>query len=191
MIIPKILLHICCAPCSLSVIKILEKKNFSITGFWYNPNIWPKDEYERRLEALEQYEKKKNLSIIYDTYWAPKLDFDVSPRPCMQERGEPDKRCPFCYEERLLKTAMTAERLNFDFFTTTLLISPYQKHEVIRSLGEDISTDFGVNFYYEDFRTLFYHNREEYRALNLYHQHYCGCKASIKEAEETRKKAKS
>lgn len=183
MIKPKILLHICCAPCSIPVIKFLEKRDFVITGFWYNPNIWPKEEYEKRFESLIKYESKKRIPIIYDDSWFPQLDANLPS----------DKRCSFCYEARLYKTAERAEQLGFDFFTTTLLVSPYQKHEIIKNLSEDISQDFGVNFYYEDFRPLFYSHKKEAKELGLYHQSYCGCQpsikeADIKEAEETRKK---
>ncbi|MEA3369670.1 MAG: epoxyqueuosine reductase QueH [Candidatus Ratteibacteria bacterium] len=181
MIKPKMLLHICCAPCAIPVIKILEKRDFLITGFWYNPNIWPEKEYEERREALRQYKEKKDMAIIYDDCWAPRSDSNFSS----------ERRCPGCYEERLTRTVQTAERLSFDFFTTTLLVSPYQKHFAIRDLAEDIGLQFGVNFYYEDFRPFFYRYKKEASELGLYHQRYCGCKASIKEAEETRKKQRA
>ena len=176
MIKPRVLLHICCAPCSIPVIKFLEKQEFSITGFWYNPNIWPEEEYEKRIEALIQYEREKGLSIIYKDQWQP------------QENPDPDsnRRCLLCYEDRLSKIAQTAEESAFDFFTTTLLVSPYQKHELIRDLALDLAQDYGINFYYEDFRPLFAGHKKEARELGLYQQRYCGCKASIKEAERTR-----
>ncbi len=177
MITPKILLHICCAPCCIPVFKLLEKKGFAITGFWYNPNIWPKEEYEKRRGALAQYGTERNFDVIFDESLA------VSPEISIFNK----ERCLLCYEDRLVKTAKIAQDLDFDYFTTTLLVSPYQKHALIRNLGEDIGQDFRVNFFYEDFRPLFYRYRKEIKESNLYHQRYCGCKPSIKEAEETRK----
>jgi len=150
-----------------------------ITGFWYNPNIWPREEYEKRKESLVKYEAEKGMAVMYDDSWKAELN-----------SGPSFKRCPLCYEERLAKTAQTAGNLNFDFFTTTLLVSPYQKHRLIINLAEEISREFGVNFYYEDFRHFFYSYRKEAHKLGLYHQKYCGCKPSIKEAEETRKRQK-
>jgi len=178
MIKPKILLHICCAPCAIPILKILEKKNFLITGFWYNPNIWPKEEYEKRLGSLIQYEREKGLFIVYDYSCVPRAEPD----------SLTDRRCVFCYEDRLNKTAQKAEELDFDYFTTTLLVSPYQKHTMLRDMAEGVSQIFGVNFYYEDFRPFFYRYRKEAQGLGLYHQKYCGCKPSIEEAEETRRR---
>ena len=181
MIRSKVLLHICCAPCAIPVIKILEKRDFLINGFWYNPNIWPEEEYQKRREALRQYKEKRGLTVIYDDCWAPRSDSDFPS----------GRRCPGCYEERLTGTVQMAKRVNSDFFTTTLLVSPYQKHFAIKDMAEDIGRQFGVNFYYEDFRPFFYRDKKEAVELGLYHQHYCGCKASIQEAGKTRKKQKA
>ena len=102
-----------------------------------------------------------------------------------------ENRCAFCYKIRLIKTANFAKEQNFDGFTTTLLISPYQKHELIKEIGEKIGADLGINFFYSDFRPGFYEGKNEARNLGLYSQKYCGCIFSEKERYLKKAKVKS
>ena len=169
----KILAHICCAPCFTYPHKQLEEAGHDVTGFFYNPNIHPYLEYKNRLESLEKYVEIKGLEIIYkDVY-----DLEKYLRGAL----ESEDRCGYCYKIRLEETAKTASSLGFDAFTTTLLISPYQKHEMLKEVGEKMGDKYGIDFYYEDFRTGFQESREISRGLELYMQKYCGCIFSEKE----------
>lgn len=155
----KILLHTCCAPCTTYVNKWLNENDFEVKGFFYNPNICPKEEYERRLLTMEHYAMVVGLKVIYEGN-------DVRMLP-----GE----CGDCYRVRLKKTAQFAKENNFDCFSTTLLISPYQKHDLLRQEGEEIGREVGVKFYYQDFRVGYGESRQIAREMKLYRQKYCGC----------------
>ncbi len=144
-----------------------------MAGFFYNPNIHPYTEFRNRLDSLEKYMKLKSVKVIYDT------DYDLENylRGALAEAD----RCEFCYTYRLERTAKKALEMGFDAFTTTLLISPYQKHEVLAKVGEKIGSRCGIYFYYEDFRIGYRESREISRNLGLYMQKYCGCVFSEKE----------
>lgn len=167
-----ILLHTCCAQCFTYTYKKLSKEH-SVVGFFYNPNIHPFTEYKNRLLAFKEYAKIINANlVIKDDY-------------CLEEflRGQLNARdrCEFCYEKRLRETAKFCKENGFDCFTTTLLISPYQKHELVKNIAEEIAEEIGTKFYYEDFRLGFKESKEIYLPLNLYRQKYCGCIFSEKE----------
>ncbi len=129
-------------------------------------------EYKNRLQSLEKYAEIKGTKIIYKNY-----DMENYLRGAVAA-GE---RCKFCYDYRLTEAAKTAHQLGFDAFTTTLLISPYQKHDVLVKVGEKTANDYGIEFYYEDFREGYGESREIARAFELYMQKYCGCIFSEKE----------
>lgn len=169
----RILIHICCAPCFTYPHKLLEEEGHEVTGFFYNPNIHPYQEYKSRKGALEKYVEMEPARVLY------KNDYDIE----NYLRGALDAkdRCMFCYEGRLTETAKTAQSLEFDAFSTTLLISPYQKHEMLVQAGKKIADEYGIEFYYEDFRKGYAESREIARALELYMQKYCGCIFSEKE----------
>ncbi|MEW5758557.1 MAG: epoxyqueuosine reductase QueH [Candidatus Omnitrophota bacterium] len=171
----ELLVHICCGPCLIYPYKILKENNFNITGFFYNPNIHPESEYNLRLGSAQLYLKKANINMIEERYNSNEF-FDY-----ISDNEERNKRCSLCYELRLKKTAKIAKELNFEYFTTTLLVSPYQNHGNLRQLGEDIASKTGVKFFYYDFRRGFVNSRIEARENNLYLQKYCGCSYSIKE----------
>ncbi len=140
----RILVHVCCAPCFTHPHKRLEEEGHEVTGFFYNPNIHPYQEYRSRRDALEKYVEFNAAKVIYkDGY-----DIEGYLRSAL---GAKD-RCMSCYTLRLAETAKTARSLGFDAFTTTLLISPYQKHEMIAEVGKKIADENGIEFYYEDFR---------------------------------------
>lgn len=166
----KLLLHICCGPCALYPIKQLTGSKFEkITGFYYNPNIHPPSEYKRRRDALRDAEKKLGFEIIYPPYKMEEYFRKIS------SNEDTPLRCGLCWELRLLETAEYAKANDFDAFTTTLLISPYQNHELVKEIGERVAREKGVSFYYEDFRKGFRESQEEAKKEELYRQKYCGC----------------
>lgn len=171
----KILLHTCCASCTTYVRKKLEDEGFEVTGFFYNPNIHPYTEYEKRLMSLKLYASLTELPMIY------RENYELEDYLEEIEFGKMTKRCELCYRLRLRKAAETAQKEGFEYFTTTLLISPHQKHDVLKAIGEEIGREFGVKFYYQDFRPGFSDSQKISRQMNLYRQKYCGCIFSEKE----------
>jgi predicted adenine nucleotide alpha hydrolase (AANH) superfamily ATPase len=151
----------------------LVEEGHDVTGFFYNPNIHPYLEYKNRLESLEKYVELKGTRVIY------KDDYDIE-NYLRGAIGAAD-RCMFCYATRLTEAAKTARTLGFEAFTTTLLISPYQKHDLLVKTGEKIADEYSIGFYYEDFREGYRESRELARNLGLYMQKYCGCIFSEKE----------
>jgi predicted adenine nucleotide alpha hydrolase (AANH) superfamily ATPase len=169
-----ILLHICCAPCAIYPVKILQMDNLEIMGFYYRHNIHPLTECLRRQEALEFYADKINLRVIYQKGYdlegfIQKIVFRES------------RRCSICYHARLKATALMAKRGKYDYFSTTLLYSKFQKHDEIRSIGESIGKSVGVQFFYRDFREGWTEGVDTSKRLGLYRQQYCGCIYSEKE----------
>ncbi len=166
----KLLLHICCAPCALYPIRQLAGTKFeNMTGFYYNPNIHPPSEYKRRRDALREAAEKIELEVIYPPYRMEEYF-----RKIASKEGSPE-RCSLCWALRLSETADFAKENSFDAFTTTLLISPYQDHELVKKIGEDVSREKDVEFYYEDFRKGFRKSQEEAKSAGMYRQRYCGC----------------
>ncbi len=162
-----VLLHICCAPCSVGVIDKLKEK-FDITGFWFNPNIHPFTEYKNRMNSLKEYSKNINLNVIYkDEYNIVEFTKNVI--------NDLKNRCEYCYLKRLEETVKYAKENNYDAFSTTLLSSIYQNHELIKSICEKLSLKYNIKFIYEDFREGFWEYKKEAKELNLYMQKYCGC----------------
>ncbi len=176
----KILLHICCANCTCYPYEVLRKQEFQITGLWYNPNIHPYQEYQRRLMALGFYSQRVNLPIIYqDTYELEKWLKTVEGRWAMYE-GE-RSRCNICYKQRMEFTARTAHENKFDYFTTTILYSKFQNHDLIKRLGQQLEKKYEVKFFYQDFREGWKRGIDISRDMGLYRQQYCGCIFSEKE----------
>ena len=165
----KILLHTCCAPCSTYVVDKLRKDGYDdITAFWYNINIHPYTEYKQRLETLIEYSKMIELPLIIEhNYGIREFTQNVI--------NNIDGRCMYCYESRLEYTAKYAKEHGFDAFSTTLLVSPYQKHELIIKIAEEMAKKYGVKFIYQDFREGFRIGQQMAREANLYMQKYCGC----------------
>ena len=170
----KILLHICCAPCAIYPIKILRMENFDIMGFFYKHNIHPYMECIRRLETLQSYAATIDLDVIYQEGY----DLEGFLQNVVFRESE---RCSYCYYERLRSTALMAKRGKFDYYSTTLLYSKFQKHDKLKSIGEEIGKSVGVRFYYQDFRAGWKEGVESSKRLGLYRQQYCGCIYSEKE----------
>lgn len=171
----KLLLHICCAPCSLMCIETLRtQEGINPDGFWFNPNIHPFTEYRARRNCLREYAQEIQLPLLEKN--------DYALRPFIREvAGDIENRCLKCYEIRLGETARYAAEHGYDAFTSSLFISPYQKHEVMRELAQDAANHFGVKFFYQDFRPYFREGQEKSREKGFYMQKYCGCVFSEEE----------
>lgn len=175
----KLLLHMCCAPCSVYPVSVLQDEKINFAGYFYNPNIHPREELIKRRENVEKFSYLKNIQVMYSE------DF-------MQEKWEnfnltEDRRCHMCYSLRLDKAASYAKENGFDAFTTTLLVSPYQKHELIIELGEKTAQKHELRFFYRDFRPGFRQGQQQAKDMGLYRQKFCGCIISYHESTYTKK----
>ncbi len=170
----KILIHICCAPCAIYPVTLLRNQNFEVMGFFYRHNIHPYTECEKRQQALEEYARQIDLRVVYQEGY----DLEGFLQKVVFRE---DSRCFVCYHDRLMATAHIARRGHFDFFTSTLLYSKFQKHEMIKSIGESVGKTLGVPFYYHDFREGWKEGIETSKRLGMYRQQYCGCIYSEKE----------
>lgn len=177
----KILLHTCCAPCSIYPFEYLAEKGVDICGYFYNPNIHPYTELQKRKEALEQYAVDRNLTMIFDHEYY--LEDFIRAVACRE-----NERCRVCYAMRLDQVARVAKEGGFDCFSTTLLVSPYQRHELIKETGMAAAERHGVPFYYADYRPGFREATARSRELGMYRQKYCGCIYSEKERYNRREK---
>jgi hypothetical protein len=152
----------------------MKEKGEDITGYFFNPNIHPYQEYQKRLDALKQYSQEVGLKVIYrDDYLLEEFLRNVSHRV--------KERCQFCYSVRLEATAREAKDKAFDGFSTTLLQSTHQNHALIKETGERMAQEIGIPFYYEDFREGWRRGLEGSKSMGLYRQQYCGCIYSEKE----------
>ena len=188
-IVPTLLLHTCCAPCSSAVIERLSKY-FRITVFYYNPNIEPLEEYLKRKE-----EQKRFLSEVTTPYPINFLDCDYEHEEFIQlskgleNEKEGGPRCLKCYRLRLLKTALKAQELHFDYFGTSLTVSPYKNAQVLNQIGEELQKKFNVKYLYSDFKKRNGYKRsiELSKDYHLYRQDYCGCSFSKTQREQEKK----
>jgi predicted adenine nucleotide alpha hydrolase (AANH) superfamily ATPase len=176
----RLLLHICCAPCAVAIVdKLKNQAELSLEGFFYNPNIHPIQEYTLRKASVEDMAQGFNLPLLTKNedgmaLWKEKLN------------GDKALRCNTCYALRLDETARLAKEKGFEAFTTSLLISPYQDHDLIRTLGEKMAQKYQLKFYYEDFRELYRKGREMSRG-KYYMQKFCGCMYSYAESDHPKK----
>ncbi len=173
---PTLLLHVCCAPCSSAVLEVL-KDYFNITIFFYNPNIAPKSEFDYRLEELKRLLIEMGLcaiEIISPEYKC--AEFEKIAKG-LEKEAEGGPRCKLCYDLRLRATANEAKSRGFDFFTTTLTVSPYKNAEALNEIGSKLADEFGTEYLYSDFKKKEGYKRscELSREYNLYRQNYCGC----------------
>ena len=164
----KILVHMCCAPCSIYPVKVLRAAGLSVMGFFYRHNIHPYTECLKRQEALDQYAGTADFRVIHQK------EYDMKTFLQNVVFREAD-RCTYCYHDRLKSAALLAKRGNFDYFTSTLLYSRHQKHETIRAMGESLGKSVGVPFYYHDFREGWKEGIEASKQMGMYRQQYCGC----------------
>ena len=164
----KALVHVCCAHCAAYTVEHWREQGYEVTTLWYNPNIHPYMEHQHRLEAMQSLAQEMNLPLIvtegYDI-----IDY------FRQVVGHEDQRCQYCFKLRLSKTAETAHQMGFSTFTTTLLISPHQKHNLIREIGNELAGEKDIPFLYADLRKRYSDSRRMTKGLDLYRQQYCGC----------------
>lgn len=188
--IPNLLLHSCCAPCSSHVIETLTPY-FNITVLYYNPNIEPLEEYEKRKEEeikfISRYPCKNKLEFLNCDH--ENEQFKAISKGLEQER-EGGARCIKCYYLRLEKTAKIAKEKNFDYFATTLTVSPLKNSKKLNEIGEYLSKKYDIKYLYSDFKKKegYKHSIEMSKEYGLYRQDYCGCVFSKKQREEEKQK---
>jgi hypothetical protein len=170
----KLLLHLCCAPCTIYPLEILRKEAGQVKGVFFNPNIHPYLEYKKRLDTVREYAAREGLEVaVAEGYPIEEV--------LLKTAALGKDRCSYCYEVRLRHTAEQARKGLFDAFTTTLLYSRYQKHDLIRATAEDAAREFNIPFYYRDFREGWDEGVRLSKEMGLYRQKYCGCIYSEKE----------
>lgn len=169
-----LLLHMCCGPCSTYSCKRFRELGYNLTGYFYNPNIHPYQEFQRRMEALQQFCEKAGVPLHVSSCYLLEdyLQTVMKDLPA---------RCRHCYRFRLEEAARKAAELGIPRFSTTLAISPYQNHELLREEGERAAARHGVEFVYIDLRPGFRESAELSRTMGLYRQPYCGCIFSEKD----------
>ena len=178
----KLLMHTCCAPCSVYCIDTLRAEGIEPVLYWYNPNIHPYTEYRARRDCLKEYAKNMQLEAIFDEEYGLD-DF------CKEAVKDLKNRCTnYCYPVRIEKTCKYAKENGYDTVTTTLLYSIYQNHEFIKKYMEETCIKYGLQFLYRDFRVGFWEGHQKAHDIGLYMQKYCGCIFS--EEDRYRKKIK-
>ena len=184
---PKILLHSCCAPCSSQVITLLTEY-FDITILYYNPNIYPKDEYikrkEEQIKLINEIEHKNEIDIIDCDYENNIYENTIKG---LENEPEGGKRCQQCFILRLEKTAQIAKKLNYNYFSTTLTVSPHKNSTIINNIGYELEKKYNIKWLPSDYKKEEGYKKsiELSKKYNLYRQDYCGCKYSIrKEIQE-------
>lgn len=163
----RVLIHTCCGPCLIYPLKKLRDDGHEVVSFSYNPNIHPYTEYLTRMDSLERYCHFEKVPLLVGEY----NFYDYFHHVTFREK----ERCEICYRLRLEQTARKARGEGFDSFTTTLLVSPHQKHEMIRKIGEEIAEQHNMPFLYLDFREGYWETIGISKMLGLYRQKYCGC----------------
>ncbi len=172
-----ILVHCCCGPCSLYTVKVIVEAGLVPTGFFFNPNIHPFREFERRVEAMEEVAAAFAMPMVWDERgydlkgWLAAVGDDL----------DPPLRCRACYRIRLEETVRRARAMGVRRFTTTLLYSRYQQHEAIKEMCREMAVTSGVEFYYRDFRVGWAEGIQRAREMGIYRQPYCGCIFSERE----------
>ncbi|SCP95159.1 epoxyqueuosine reductase QueH [Anaerobium acetethylicum] len=185
--VPRLLLHSCCAPCSSYVLEYLSAY-FEITVYYYNPNIFPPEEYEKR--AAEQREFADRLDVLHKiSFLEGDYDTDLfyAETRGLEKEPEGGERCSRCFELRLRETAKRAREGGFDYFTTTLSISPHKNADQLNEIGKKISEETGIAYLYSDFKKKngFKRSVELTAQYGMYRQDYCGCVFSKMEREKS------
>lgn len=174
-----ILVHVCCAPCAIYPFELLTKENHSITGYFFNPNIYPNEEYQRRKRELIELFSKKNYNYIIEEINQEKWYKAING---LEQENEKGLRCDKCFEMRLEQTASYAANNGFDAFTTVLTISPHKNSKVINKIGKELAEKYNIKFLEENFKKQegFKKSLEYSRINGLYRQNYCGCEFSLR-----------
>lgn len=170
----KVLLHVCCAPCTIYPLKVLGAQGHDVTGFFYNPNIHPYTEFQKRLTAVSDYAARALLTVaVDDTY-----DVETFLKATLPLGKD---RCLACYRMRLERAFAEARDQKAEALTATLLYSKYQRHEEIAAIADELSAEYDIPFLYTDFRQGWKEGQDESRRLGIYRQQYCGCVMSEQE----------
>ena len=178
-----ILLHLCCGPCGVFPVRTLRNEGWSVTGFFYNHNIHPYQEYRKRLDTVITFAEQDDLPLITrDEYKLEEFLAAVV--------ATPSQRCHYCYASRMEETAKAAAEGGFDAWTSSLLYSRYQGHDEIRLLGDELGQRYGVAFHYVDYRSGWQEGIRLSKELGMYRQQYCGCIYSEKDRYAPRKDGK-
>ncbi len=175
----KILLHVCCAPCSLGVIdRVLEEGD--VTLYFYNPNIYPESEYSKRLDSLKEVVSRRYPEIEILEYGYDEMEFLSCIDEKLESEPEGGKRCDVCIGLRMRKAAELAKRLKFDAFTTTLSVSPHKSYPLIGKIGKELEEEFEIKFLDIDFKKKdgFLKSTRLSKEMGIYRQNYCGCRYS-------------
>ena len=186
---PRVLLHSCCGPCSSAVLEYITQY-FDVTLLWYNPNLYPKEEFDRRFRTQVELIEKMGLADKVDILAEPWKSEDYYRRvKGLENEPEGGKRCAECFRLRLLETARLAKHYGYDYFCTTLTLSRHKDAVLINTIGEEIAKAVGVSWLPSDFKKRNGENRsiELSEQYGLYRQLYCGCEFSLRKREETAK----
>lgn len=163
-----VLIHVCCAHCTAYTVNHWREHGYNVSGFWYNPNIHPYTEHERRLESMTALSELLTFPLIVSKGYEI-IDY------FRRVVGHEDDRCHHCFRMRLSRTTEVARGKNFSAFTSTLLISPHQNHDLIREIGTEVAGETGIEYLYTDLRKRYSDSRHLTKKLELYCQQYCGC----------------
>ena len=186
---PRVLLHSCCGPCSSAVLEYITQY-FDVTLLWYNPNLYPKEEFDRRFRTQVELIEKMGLADKVNILAEPWKSEDYYRRvKGLENEPEGGKRCAECFRLRLLETARLAKHYGYDYFCTTLTLSRHKDAVLINTIGEEIARATGVSWLPSDFKKRNGENRsiELSEQYGLYRQLYCGCEFSLRKREETAK----
>ena len=164
----KVLIHVCCAHCAAYTEEYWKQQGYDVGAYWYNPNIHPYVEHQARLESMRTLAEKTDLPLIIEAGY-DMVDY------FRRVAGDEANRCRHCFDLRLSKTAGIANQHGCDAFTTTLLISPHQQHELLKETGEKVARQHGIEFLYADLRKRYSDSRHITKPMDLYRQQYCGC----------------
>ena len=175
----RLLMHICCGPCATYPINRMRDLGFDVVGYWYNPNIQPYSEHERRRECIAAYANSHDLPMIWEAGYET-----VSFIRAVVGNERFGQRCAICYQMRLSRAARAARENGFDALTTTLLISPHQDQNMLRRIGEQAAEEQGIAFFFENLRRGWAERGRLAREHGLYRQQYCGCIYSEWEAQD-------
>lgn len=175
----KILLHACCGICSAYPISLLQDMGYSVVVYFYNPNIFPEDEYQKRLEAEKTLCRHFNVEFIEGEY-EPEIYYNYVSG--LENKPEKGARCDKCFELRLTKAAQISKKFGIDEFTTSMVISPHKNYNKLTQIGEKIASEMNLTYISTNFRKNdgFLKTNQISKELNLYRQNYCGCKFAMR-----------
>lgn len=175
----KILFHVCCGPCATASVQKLQVDDYEVTGFYCNPNIYPKSEYKKRLGEAKKFAALNDLQFVVPLYSPGEYEEAVAG---VETKAE--ERCKRCWELRLRKTAQVAKELGFENFGTSLRISPYQNQSELLKLSQRIAKENGLEFYDVSLVPLYPDSIKLSKELGMYRQKYCGCRYSLEEVQK-------